>query len=80
MKRLRPGHLIFSAAASTGAQLVVAARAGQPRGTPMGMTPWFRHGQMLPQGSPSILLFELVLGIALPEVGPGKIHHRWTIS
>ncbi len=42
---------------------------------PTGMTPWSRHGQRPGQGSPGILLFELVLCITLPGVGPGKIHH-----
>ncbi len=42
---------------------------------PTGMTPWSRHGQRPCRGSPGILLFELVLCIALPGAGPGKIHH-----
>ena len=29
-------------------------------------------------GSPDILLFELVLCVTLPGVGPGRIHHCWT--
>ncbi len=43
------------------------------------MTPWSRHGQRPCQGSPGILLSELVLCITLPGVGPGKIHHCWII-
>ncbi len=39
---------------------------------PKGLTFWSRHGQSLRQGSPSILLFELVLCATLPGVGPGK--------
>ncbi len=35
-----------------------------------GMPPCSRQGQRLRQGSPSILLFELVLCMTLPEVGP----------
>ncbi len=46
----------------------------------MGRTPWSRHSQRPCQGSPSILLFELVLCIALPGVDPGKIGHCWIIS
>ncbi len=39
---------------------------------PTGMAPWSRHGQRSCQGSPGILLFEVVLCITLPGVAPGK--------
>ncbi len=42
---------------------------------PMSLTPWCRHGQSLPQGSPGILLLELDLLFPLLRIGPGKIHH-----
>ncbi len=47
---------------------------------PTGMTPWSWPGQRPRQGSPGIFLIELVFFIALLGVGPGKIHHCWTIS
>ncbi len=49
-------------------------------GKPMGTACWSWHGQSLRQGSHCILVFELALCITFLGVGPGKIHHCWTLS
>ncbi len=52
--------------------LKLSIRAGQPRKL-TGLTPKSRHGQRPRQGSPCVVLFELVLCITAPGVGPDKI-------